>query len=308
MIDARPAPCPAIVPISKPTRRCAIECARGPAAAVGLHAGLREDPEKTLTAFALSTAMSTMQVSCPPSQQPSYSPPAGRVPSPALSVIGPLTRSSAFSWMQGRRHQHLPRRSGNPQTSEAGVGLLRRSDVQCADRRRCAHASLVRVECGERHECESCYVERLAARRGAARSRRLARSGPAMGAAKPPTSLAQLMRWRSSWVRALCAQVEALAEPAWRWATSLDTTGDAAGGCYSAMLGITPIWEQCRSPTGPPLKRGPRNGVVCAGARTDSTRSVCAWSARAGRVRGSRPLRPVPTRGGDEARGGPSRS
>jgi hypothetical protein len=53
------------------------------------------------------------------------SPPAGRVPSPALSVIGPLTRSSAFSWMQGRRHQHLPRRSGNPQTSEAGVGLLR---------------------------------------------------------------------------------------------------------------------------------------------------------------------------------------
>jgi hypothetical protein len=34
--------------------------------------------------------------------------------------------------MQGRRHQHLPRRSGNPQNSEAGVDLLRRSDVQCA--------------------------------------------------------------------------------------------------------------------------------------------------------------------------------
>jgi hypothetical protein len=34
--------------------------------------------------------------------------------------------------MQGRRHQLLPRPSGDPQTSEAGVGLLRRSDVQCA--------------------------------------------------------------------------------------------------------------------------------------------------------------------------------
>ena len=42
-------------------------------------------------------------------------------------------RSSAFSWMQGRRHQHLPRRSGNPQDdSEAGVGSLRRSDVRRA--------------------------------------------------------------------------------------------------------------------------------------------------------------------------------
>ena len=53
---------------------------------------------------------------------------------PSLSSA-PLTRASAFSWMQGRRHQHLPRRSGNPQISEAGVGLLRRSDVQCAERR-----------------------------------------------------------------------------------------------------------------------------------------------------------------------------
>ena len=35
--------------------------------------------------------------------------------------------------MQGRRHQHLPRRAGNPQISQAGVGSLRRSDVQCAE-------------------------------------------------------------------------------------------------------------------------------------------------------------------------------
>ena len=42
--------------------------------------------------------------------------------------------------MQGRRHQHLRRRSGDPQTSEAGVGLLRRSDVQCAASRTLAFA------------------------------------------------------------------------------------------------------------------------------------------------------------------------
>jgi hypothetical protein len=65
----------------------------------------------------------------------------GRVPSSALSVIGAADRSSAFSWMQGRRHQHLLRRSGNPQISDAGVGLLRRSDVQCA-----ASRAVARVE------------------------------------------------------------------------------------------------------------------------------------------------------------------
>jgi hypothetical protein len=36
---------------------------------------------------------------------------AGRCRPPSLSS-GPLTRSSAFSWMQGRRHQRIPRRSG----------------------------------------------------------------------------------------------------------------------------------------------------------------------------------------------------
>jgi hypothetical protein len=35
--------------------------------------------------------------------------------------------------MQGRRHQHVPRPIRKPQTSEAGVGWLRRSDVQCAE-------------------------------------------------------------------------------------------------------------------------------------------------------------------------------
>jgi hypothetical protein len=35
--------------------------------------------------------------------------------------------------MQGRRHHHLPRRSGNPQHSEAGAALLHRSDAPCAD-------------------------------------------------------------------------------------------------------------------------------------------------------------------------------
>jgi len=103
MIDARPAPHPAIAPDQQASAPGAHSNARkDPAAAAALHAELSEDLGKASTAFALSTAMSTMQVSCRPLQPPSYSPKAGmwsdRDQTPAWddkhpSELAPATRS-----------------------------------------------------------------------------------------------------------------------------------------------------------------------------------------------------------------------
>jgi hypothetical protein len=93
--------------------------ARGPTGRVGRHrpSAKDDDSDRSLAPLGPSPPIRHLRGA------------SRRPPSPSSR---PPTRSSAFSQMQGRRDQHLPQRSGNPQISEAGAGLLRRSDVQCA--------------------------------------------------------------------------------------------------------------------------------------------------------------------------------
>ena len=149
--------------------------------------------------------------------------------------------------MQGRRHQHLPRRSGNPQTSKAGVGLLRRSDVQCAasggrKRRK-------RTRCPARPQSPAGRAEQVAqSKRRDARPGMKARATAAADLLPPVHKNHHCRRGERTLPQSLVAERH-------------------CGGCYCDRRRL-PHWRPKRAPrgasTGWTAGRGPR--VVIAGA------------------------------------------